>query len=738
MGDVEMPTVQELRDLRMGKLNTAITDWTETVERLHTLATGGGKGGGGKGGGGGGKGAGVTATGLAKAAAGAEWSGKNAMVTQAFVSKTATQFTEMHAEAQDILGILKSARKAFKQHQEDLEAVVLDVAKDNIYVNDNGTVKGEVPSGAAAGDAEIKPPTEAELAAARKRVKRVLWEAGESNRIAARELRAIAKRKHDFSGAAADTLEKADRRQGKADAERWVKRFKDDDVKVWELGEKELAKFNETLRDQRDNPAFTENFATGMGAEGTLQFWRDLADPGHGATPKGARAELLDHIQGNLSMSLANASRVDSPAMAQWENDVIHAGTKQFGHEGLPPGANRYGFQVMSTLMGKGKFDDGFLRKYGDAVYEFERGKRDAAGAWGLMGQGVDLDPGDKSTGADPMTGYLKALSHNPDEATHVFNDPEKADYFLKDKDHGGRVWFDEERPDSNGADDGVTLPSRDALGAALFAAGSGMDPDDPAAEYVKHTQAHNDVLDGALERLAGQKDDMPAEVRDDMAKLLGNHGKDAHMTMGGSPDEEQVLNRKDLLEVSKQISRDPQSYQILNESMNAAILQDIHTPEPVDPDTRKRHPEDDLDRAGRTVGFLEEARYQAIGDKKAEDLKAAGWGPKGTGGYLATATATSFLPMGSGHVANAAFGLSKHFVEDENARIEQGAMEENQAVSEGQRNRLVALKNEWMDVYSEHAANNDGYSGRHGAWNVIDNAANNGKDNARDEWGKQ
>ncbi|OEV14303.1 hypothetical protein AN219_28190, partial [Streptomyces nanshensis] len=81
------------------------------------------------------------------------------------------------------------------------------------------------------------------------------------------------------------------------------------------------------------------------------------------------------------------------------------------------------------------------------------------------------------------------------------------------------------------------------------------MNPDDPTATYVEHTAEHDNVLDNALERLAGQKDEMPAELRDDMAKLLGNHGPDAHMTMGGSP-QEQVLDRADLLEVSKQISR--------------------------------------------------------------------------------------------------------------------------------------------------------------------------------------
>ncbi|MGP3990375.1 hypothetical protein [Streptomyces sp. 3N207] len=715
MAKTEKMTVAQLRDLRLGKLHTAITDWKEMVERLRDLHDGSGKGGASKGGP-------TTAVHFQSAVAKADWAGTNALVTQQFVGKTARQFGQLLEEAQDVLGLLKSAHKAFAGHKSDLEKVVDDVAKDNIYINDKGLGTASVPPQAVAGDAEIKPPDDGQIRAAEKRVERVLWDAAETDRIIARELRAIAKRKYDFSGAAADSVKGADKRQGKADAEHWAKRFKDGKVKVWELDDKELRRFNSALENQRDNPAFTETFATRMGGEDTLQFWRDLADPGHGDTPEGDRAKLLDHIQGNLSMSLANATRQDTPAMNAWENEVIKAGTKQFGHEGIM--AKPYGFQIMSSLMGKGTFDQGFLDRYGDAMYKFERGKRDAPSAWGLVAMGTDLDPGDKSTGADPMTGYLKALSHNPDAATKVFDDPDRADYLLRD-----RVYFDEDRPNSMGPRDGVNLPSREALGDALFAAGSGMNPDDPTATYVKHTPEHDSVFRGALERLADQKDDMPAEVRDDMAKLMGNHGTDTHMTMGGSPDDEQVLDRGDLLEVSKQISRDPHSYQVLNESMNAAMVHDIHT--------EKEDPEDSLNRVGRTVGFLEDARHQAIGDQKAEDIKEAGWGAKGMGGYLVVGTAASLLPWGGGHVDHAAFAVSKALVEDESARIEDEALNENQELAKRQKLRVGALKDEWYSVNSEWARNETGFSEDHGAWDKISGAVNDGWNEAKKDRGK-
>ncbi|MDX3589028.1 hypothetical protein [Streptomyces europaeiscabiei] len=68
----------------------------------------------------------------------------------------------------------------------------------------------------------------------------------------------------------------------------------------------------------RDNPGFTERFATGLGADGTLQFWRDLAFPPGGAV-EGDKAKLLAQVQDDLSMSLANASHGDSPAMEAWK-----------------------------------------------------------------------------------------------------------------------------------------------------------------------------------------------------------------------------------------------------------------------------------------------------------------------------------------------------------------------------------------------------------------------------------
>ncbi|MFG3255706.1 hypothetical protein [Streptomyces sp. NPDC048172] len=720
----DMLTVRELRDLRLGKLNTAVTDWREMVRRLRSIADpadfeGGGAGGGGGGGGGKGKGA-VSAAGLSTAAGKAEWDGENAAVTKEFVSKTAVEMSEMTAEASDVLGILESAHRRFTKHKEDLETVIDDVKKQHIHINAQGTALE------ADGTAKADKPTQEQIDAAAKRIERVLWEAAESDRIAARELRAIAKRKHDFSGLNADSLKAADARQGEEDAAYWTKKLHDLGNHPEKLTEPQLKKFNEALRNQRDNPAFTTTFTQLMGGEGTLQFWRSLADPGKGDTPTGARAELLGHVQDNLSMTLANATRQQTPGMQAWEDDIIKAGSKDFGHPGIM--SKVMGFQVMSNLMGKGKFDKGFLDRYGDAMLKYERGKGKGPEAWGLMGMGTDLDhSNDKSRGNDPMTGYLKALSHNPDASTAVFNDADKADYLLKE-----RAYYDEDKLDSDGAPADQKLLSREALGDALFAAGSGMNPDDPTATYVDHRPEHKEVLNGALSRLADKGDDMPAAIRDDMARLLGNHGEDTHMTMGGL-DKERVLDRDDLLAVSKQISRDPDSYQVLNQSMDRAMMQDINETTKV---TEEQVPGDSLDRSGRTVGFLEQARRDAIGEKTAAELKDAGWGAKGMGGYLAVGTAASFLPWGGGHVDHAAFAVSKALVEDETERIQKNESTELKDIATSQNHRLSALKDHWYETNRDWAMADGDYSKGHGAMAKINAAAHDGTDDNKRESG--
>ncbi|MFE6755156.1 hypothetical protein ACFVDQ_16330 [Streptomyces sp. NPDC057684] len=398
-----MLTVEQLTNLRLGTLKTAVTDWDHMVRKLRELATG--QGGGGD----------VTAAQLKSRTESANWNGINATVGKSFVSKTASEFDDVVTEAESVRAILRDAHDAFTKHKSDLKTAIDDAAKSSIYISGKGEAHSAVPSGAAAGaDDKIHKPTASELEAAQDRVKRILWEAHEDDRIAARALRGYAKHGYDFSDQGVGGLKDADRKQGEADAEYWAKKIREGDVKDW--SDADLRRYNSALKDQRDNPGFAEKFATELGAKGTLQFWRDLAAPPGGAL-EGDRAKILQDVQDNLGMTLATASHGNSQAMQDWKHDFIAAGSKPFPIEGLPMGP--YGFQVGSSLMRKGEFDSKFMNNYGDAMLKFEReypGDPDV-----LWRDTTSLDYPPIEGPNDPVSGFMEGLGYNPKASLEFF-----------------------------------------------------------------------------------------------------------------------------------------------------------------------------------------------------------------------------------------------------------------------------------------------------------------------------
>ncbi|MEU4885988.1 MULTISPECIES: hypothetical protein [Streptomyces] len=400
-----MMTPQQLSDLHLGKLGTAASEWKVMVGKLEKLA-GGGDGG-------------ISAADLRRKAEAADWQGDNATVTRKFVGATARQFDDILTEARSVQKILLDAHTRLKKHKTDMSEAITRWAKQNIYINDKGGAVPAVPPPAVAGEAKVEPPTQAELDSAAAEIGRILNAASEVDRIAARALRQHARSAYDFDETGYKGLTDADRRQGIADADTLLKLAAKRDGMTLD----ELKFFNETAARQRDNPAFAERFVTKLGPEGTLQFWRSLADPGRGDTPTGERAKVLARVQDNLSLTLATASHGDSPAMREWKSGVIAAGENRMGHPGLMSAP--YGFQVMSSLMGKGKFDSGFLDAYGNKLVEFERSQKvDPEWLWDNAAYAAQLSypPDAKNPSVDPVAGFLESLGHNPQASLEFFN----------------------------------------------------------------------------------------------------------------------------------------------------------------------------------------------------------------------------------------------------------------------------------------------------------------------------
>ncbi|MCF6523390.1 DUF6571 family protein [Streptomyces sp. JJ36] len=614
----DMLTVEELEDLRLGSLKTAVDDWETMHGRLEKLADGGDGD--------------VSAAGLKKEAEAADWKGLNATVTRQFVTKTAAQFDDAAAAAKSVLGLLRGAHTEFTQYKSDLRTAIDELAKQNIYVNGKGGVVDASPPPHVAGDADVQRPTQQQLDAAQERIDRILWEAAETDRIVARALRALAKNKYDFTDRGPEIVAEADRRQGEADARYWNEQIAKGNVDEW--SEEKLARFNETLRDQRDNPGFTETFAVGLGGEGTLQFWRDLAAPPGGAV-EGDRAKVLAHVQDNLSMALANASHSDSPQMEAWKREVIAAGSKTFPVDpDLPLGPK--GFQVASSLMHKGKFDTEFLHDYGQELVKYER--EHGADPDALWRDTTSLTYPPDENPNDPFAGFMDALGHNPEASVEFFgkstgegeDEVSNFDYLVGDGDDA-RDWplDDEGKP-----------MGYDNLGHALESATLGYPYDDKSPssppldtpEQIEARENRLDLVSRIVERYdsADVIDGQPG-IRDSLANIAAGHIDSLNYSTanwGGSgeltdrdglfnKDERHLrdLGQRGTVDFLRALASDQDSYNTLSSAQQLYGTSLIAV---------QGDNQDDALYAGyrsvRMHGLLDEARAESIGEQYADD----------------------------------------------------------------------------------------------------------------------
>jgi predicted RNA-binding Zn ribbon-like protein len=492
------------------------------------------------------------------------------------------------------------------------EALNRALAKNLTFVasgNGGFTVTMNVHPDRAAKGSTVPPHTEADAVALRDGVQRILQGATESDSTAAQALTMlVGQTPYGFSDGAYVDRDRA--AEAMREAERIAQLLK---TKGDGMSPEEFDRLNTDLARFKDDRLFQERLATTIGARGLLDFWADLADLSDGGALQRARTGQLDDFQRNLSLTLAGATQSDSPAMRNWENEVVRLGEERIQARG----GQVYGYQIMSSLLRTGDWDNRFLNDYGNALVATEKAMKIPANQWrGSLSPMPRLNFIGEDIGLDPMTGLMTALSASPNAATEFFNATAPADnaqYVLRD-----RHTFDDSPV--NGKDGKAAW---EATGAALNAAATGTDPNDPMVRPADLAPAHRQVLDRSLLYLSERGDDFPAEMRDDMAKILTRYSDVVHhsaSTLADDTDDPRLLDRHQLLEVSKQISRNQDAYGLLNESMNREMIRDIYGDRPNDP-------KETLLRAGATVGFLEEARYQALKTDK-EDRAGMRSGP--------------------------------------------------------------------------------------------------------------
>ncbi|MFF7450630.1 MULTISPECIES: hypothetical protein [unclassified Streptomyces] len=266
-----------------------------------------------------------------------------------------------------------------------------------------------------------------------------------------------------------------------------------------DLSPEEFDELNALFAENYDEYPFAEKVVGALGAQKTLQLWEKMSNldkpAGYGETSDFARADDLDEMQKNLSLTVAAATNSDSPAMTKWKKDMVAIGADPIGERGAPPygdSGGPAGFIVMSNLMRYGDYDDKFLEDYGTALIKED--KRIMEGADQLYGSGwgttSTVNHLGNDEGNDPLTGYMKALANSPAAATAFFAAGQKGGgakpvsspnftYLFQD-----RKWPDDSMPGKE------SVTGRNSMGHALEAAMTGHRPGEPAAaEDAKHSK---------------------------------------------------------------------------------------------------------------------------------------------------------------------------------------------------------------------------------------------------------
>ncbi|WP_019436418.1 hypothetical protein [Streptomyces sp. AA0539] len=713
-----MPTYQQLTSLDFAQLNQAVEDWNTTAQRMTELGE-------------------ESSDGMLAKTRAANWFGMNATASGERIEQAALAFTYAGSQASGIYGVLRDFRDRQKDCQQRLRELSeeawgkgLSVTPDgqvvarggNAYTDDNGNQQyrltdEEVERLYRQGDySQFQPPElQAEINSIKARIQAVLEESDEFDKAASRALLELAGDDGaPFAMSAYSTLESAERRQGFEDAE--------EALAIIDKGptatDDELAHLNELLDSQQNNEYFATHLMSQLPPNKLLLFLGDIYDA-EGTGPDDHRAAIIGDMGENLGFVLGLASQsghagtdtIQPDMVAAWEDDMVALGGQRVilsdGRQGP------YGFQLMSNIMGSGEYSTHYLTNYHEALVSWEQEMSPPGSAWNRTAALYTPITGDAFR-LDPMTGLMEATARSPEAAATIFSNDEASEYLLTGRPLEGL-------PPELG--EGGGRAASEAIGNAFLAATTGMNPYDPGALPVEHEDVHRRNLDRGLAITAEAGDDLQPEFREPMAKVFLNHGEEYVQTSGGLDERERPLHKEHLFEVTRQLSRDPDAYALLNSGINAALVESFHHTETFDGEPID--PGDTLSRAGMAVGFLEQARYEALHGELATEESRAVWDARmqyhGWGGIVGQ------TPYAGDIFQRGVDVWSQKWLDDELERINDGYSLDSKKVSEIRDRQLVALAEEWYEIHPDWAESSESHNTRFGRVGEIHASANLG-----------
>ncbi|MFC0599532.1 hypothetical protein [Streptomyces palmae] len=740
-----MLTYHEVMTVRLGALTTAATDWDamagdlQELERLYKSA-------------------------VESVANDGQWVAVSADAAASRFAVTRKQFADAQVEARAIASLLRDAHGQFTTLIRDLEDIVEQAAKAGFYVNSQGKpvydytkIEGrndpdsdyqdqvaKVQKAEAAWTKKIKGAVQA-VDDADQGVKLVLRKAA-----GVRSLGDILMgHEASFNGSAGGDIQMYEAREAKKYADRLLAGE--------ELDSGELEEWRRLLRVNSDHLIFSRTLLDSLGPEKALELSDKIDELAYYDDTKNKKLYL--GVNGGLSDSLATATRVPdfkdakgnhlrfgteayNKAFAGWKKtddaDFYNRWREAFREQSSNETSRRKvtdkqtvnAYQSLATLMLQGHgYSPQFVADVTDDMIAAEKGN---SYIFHLRGKYSD-ENGKGWFANDPIDAALEVMSRDPEGAAGYL-DPgttagkERFDYLLGD---GGdsRDWnvIDTKRYVGDAeldADGAVDTDDRKGLGDALTAAATGVSPSGTAHGPTGHTDVNNRTFKYALKVLSGQGDDMPASLRDDMAKIFTNHGSEVLVAMRDYTARPGTLDQDQVMEVTKQISRSQYSYGLLHEGMNYAIVNSFYD--------KGQNPEDTLSGAGMAIGFMEQARYSALKG----DQYDYSWDKMGS--YHISGAILNFIPGYGDIIQRGADIATSAWVMDEQAQQAEKLTGDYKETYGLRRQQLNALADQWYVVNHDWARNHAGYSGDQGIYNSIAAAANDGNKKANGLGGNQ
>jgi hypothetical protein len=465
------------------------------------------------------------------------------------------------------------------------------------------------------------------------------------------------------------------------DAKRGVELAKKDPE---DLTSEEFDELNTLLARNCNEYPFAERLVAALGPKKILQFWENMSrisdPPGYGTISKFQRAGDLDDMQKNLSLTIAQATNSDTPAMKRWKKEMVEIGDRPIRDPGPSPygSSDPEGFIVMSSLMRYGDYDDKFLTDYGRGLVKADKevlGKSTSpysSPSW----RRVVVNHVGNDEGSDPMTGYMKALSNSPAAATRFFTAEQKGGDGKLETNF--KYLFEERKWPNDSVEGKKSVTGRNSMARALEAATTGHRPGEAAtAEDAKHSKAQAALFEALVNSISADQDRLRnhAYMSDSLANISAEYmpdllrGLDSDIANGSklfpTAGVAASVDKYDAARFLHAVARNEEGYDTLNVSQHvyAAALMEQQVKHP------NAYPESTKDTinklsygTGLFQGIIGKGRhFQADKDDAAASARDDAWKEYATtwgGSVVGSATGIATAPF-TGHAGVVVGGLA-------------------------------------------------------------------------------